>query len=202
MTPSDRWYPPCTGVAPQEDGSCACVQCRKYRPRNVDRRELVIPKGVRSGLHRLDRTLVGTADGDTGPLVQRLLDLGNVPGLAWGAYGGAGAGVHKLVRTLAEHGADRKWQEMGCLSAHHCKGILTWQMQRRFCFANWRGMDRNLQIRLGLLTGSSSIHTAQACRGEYRAKEAACGPRGGCAPTQSVHYAWSGHDCGREAQGV
>ena len=91
---------------------------------------------------------------------------------------------------------------MGFTSAHRCKGIPTWQMQRRFCFANWRGMDRNLQIRLGLLTGSSSTRTAQARRDEHRAKEADYGPNGACAPTQTARYLWPDHDCGREVHGI
>ena len=73
-----------------------------------------------------------------------------------------------------------------CLSASHCQGIFTVLMQRRLCFAHWRGIDRNLQIRLGQITGASSATTSQARRADFADREGSYMPGQPCAPRQDA----------------
>ena len=192
MSPCPSRYLPCTEAALGDDGGCLCVRCRRSEPRAVDVRQDRIAPGVYASLRRLDSTLYGTVrnpvSGQEGPFVRCLMDKGGVRGLAFGAYGGVSRGVHALVMQLAEHGADRRWRAMGCLSASHCKGILAVMIQRRLCFAHWRGIDRNLQIRLGQLTGASSTSTSQARRADFADREGSYMPGQPCAPRQDAQW--------------
>ena len=70
--------------------------------KQVDRRARELPGTYRRPLERLDTQHHGRREGETGPLVRRLLSYGPLQAYVSGAWGEGSEALHSIVQTCAE----------------------------------------------------------------------------------------------------
>ena len=79
----------------------------------------------------IDRLYCGTAQGDTGPVEQRLRDFEPVKGLVFGHFGEASPDAHKLIAVLAAAGAQRRLgRGIDEDEQQTVRGALAWRFKR------------------------------------------------------------------------
>ena len=75
--------------------------------------------------------MIGTQDGEIGPLENRLQEFGNIIGLVFGAWAEGSEGVHNLIQTLAESRSAYVGQRSGHQRNASGIGIIVGQIRRR-----------------------------------------------------------------------
>ena len=83
--------------------------------RGTDRRANGLPALYRGKLSKLDARYHDTAQGQTGPLVQRLENYGKLWGLVVGPWGDGSKDLHSLIKIIGEcdvaaKGRARGWE--------------------------------------------------------------------------------------------
>ena len=149
----------------------------------VFRRAGAIPSEYASKARKVDRDYCGTVGSETGPVAQRLVALGPVKGLVFGAFSEGSPDVHRLLSALSQSGARRHSRYMGA-DEDTARGALAWLLKRRWALTAAREAARLTLSRLDLVGTGASAASGRRRLAEgaaARARRAACagvrGPR-------------------------
>ena len=97
----------------------------------------------------------------------RLLEFGRVRGFVFGAFGEASKDVRDFVRTVAEKGAVRHWQDMGARSCVEARGLIASEVWRGLGIEAVRSAAELKLSRISMMRGD--FDGAEVRRGKGRA---------------------------------
>ena len=131
----------------------AGVTCypRGVAGRGTDRRANGLPTLYRNKLAKYDRKYHGTAQGQTGPLVQRLEGYGKLWGLVVGPWGEGSKDLHSLVKIMGESSVAARGRARGWEGGEGELGLVLGQTRRRLSCSFVRAQALCLLARLGQL---------------------------------------------------
>ena len=96
----------------------------------VDKRARVLTEEYIKKARNVDRVYGGAAEGTVGRVERKLVDMGEVRGLVFGAFGEASEGVHDLVHHLANSRLKAEGLQQGRETAKGELGVLVGQVRR------------------------------------------------------------------------
>ena len=129
------------------------------RARGVERRANAVNADYHRKARKIDREYNGTPPGEMGPVEARLAEFGKVRGFAFGAFGEASEAVRDFVRTVAEVGAARHWQDMSARSCTEARGLIASEV--------WRGLG----IEVVRSAAELKLSRISVMRGDFTAAE-------------------------------
>ena len=124
---------------------------RGNRDKGADRRARLLQGEYRKKAVDVDRDVLGTRPGDTGPVQRRLESYGPLISLVSGAWGEGSADLHGLVQTIAEARLEKQGLARGRQGSEAELGILVGQVRRSLSITAVRAQAEMLLNRLSNL---------------------------------------------------
>ena len=124
---------------------------RGVEGRGTDRRAAGLQGLYRRNLAKYDRQFYDTAQGQQGPLVQRLESYGKLWGLVVGPWGEGSKDLHALVKILGEERVSARTRARGWEGGEGELGLVMGQIRRTLSCAFVRAQSLCLLARLGQL---------------------------------------------------
>ena len=142
---------------------------RGVEGRGTDRRAGGLPRLYKRKLSKYDTKYHGTANGQTGPLVQRLESYGKLWGLVVGPWGEGSKDLHSLVKIIGESMVAARGRARGWEGGEGELGQVIGQVRRRLSCTVVRAQSLCLLARLGQLGPGARL--AADRRGEAKRAE-------------------------------
>jgi len=110
----------------------------------VDRRAEQLPGEYLKKAKDVGQRFCGAAVGQQGPVEEKLVGMGNLRGLVFGAFGEASKDVHDLVQRLADSRVARKGLSRGRVCAKGEKSVVVGQLRRALSVATVKAQAESL----------------------------------------------------------
>ena len=119
-----------------------------------------------------------TSGGAKGPMRLRLAGFGRVRSLVIGPRGEGSEDLHRLLDTIADVAAERKWRRMGARNPHEARAVIAARVYRSIGILSVREAAKMKRERLGIALGDGSAASrrrkragqfARTMREEYQA---------------------------------